>query len=147
MYPQPMTADAAALGRLGQEVDKRVRLLGLDYVDVARAGGFSVETLSKIRKGQQAKGSTYRGLERALRWAAGSVDEILAGGLPRELDESGTAVHVAAAPPDEETRAQADAVMTIINALPPRIQAEVARQMQERRRGAESDEYDRRQAG
>ncbi|MCH5677988.1 hypothetical protein, partial [Streptomyces gilvus] len=38
--------------------------------------------LSKIRKGIKARGSTYRKLERALQWEAGSVAAILAGGDP-----------------------------------------------------------------
>lgn len=90
MYSQPMTADANALVRLGNYVEQRVAELGLEYAAVCRAGGFSDETLSKIRKGTiQARPATYRKLERALRWGQGSVASILAGGEPALLATDG----------------------------------------------------------
>lgn len=86
MYSQPMTADGDALVRLGTCVERRIAELGLEYAVVCRAGGFSDETLSKIRKGAiRARPSTYRKLERALRWGQGSVEEILAGRDPVPL--------------------------------------------------------------
>jgi transcriptional regulator with XRE-family HTH domain len=81
-----MTADAEALRRLGNYVERRIAELGLEYTAVCRAGGFSDETLSKIRKGTiHARPATYRKLERALLWAQGSVDAILTGDDPISL--------------------------------------------------------------
>lgn len=81
-----MTADADALMRLGNYVERRIAELGLEYAAVCRIGGFSDETLSKIRKGSvHARRTTYHGLEQALRWSHGSVDSILSGGEPTPL--------------------------------------------------------------
>lgn len=81
-----MTADTDALTRLGEYVERRIAELGLNYSAVCRAGGFSDETLSKIRKGTiRARHSTYHGLEQALLWERGSVDAILSGGEPTSL--------------------------------------------------------------
>ncbi|SBT89418.1 Helix-turn-helix domain-containing protein [Streptomyces sp. DI166] len=83
-----MTVDAGALTRLGEYVERRIAELGLEYAAVCRAGGFSDETLSKIRKGAiKARPSTYRKLERALAWEQGSVDAILRGGEPTALTD------------------------------------------------------------
>jgi transcriptional regulator with XRE-family HTH domain len=81
-----MTADVDALMRLGTYVERRIAELGLEYAAVCRVGGFSDETLSKIRKGAiNARAATYRKLERALLWSHGSVEMILSGGEPVPL--------------------------------------------------------------
>jgi hypothetical protein len=123
-----MTADVTPLERLGQAVELRIAELGLEYVRVAGAAGTSAETLSKIRKGTKASAATYRRLERALLWASGSVDAILAGGEPTPIvtDSDG-------APPEVlEEDPQTAAVMTILEALPERVQAEVHRRLGDR---------------
>ncbi|WP_200302292.1 helix-turn-helix domain-containing protein [Streptomyces adelaidensis] len=81
-----MTADADALMRLGNYVERRIAELGLEYAAVCRAGGFSDETLSKIRKGAiNARPATYHKLGRALAWSQGSIEAILSGGEPTPL--------------------------------------------------------------
>lgn len=99
--------------RLGTYVERRIAELGLTYAAVCRVGGFSDETLSKIRKGAiNARRPTYRGLEQALRWAQGSVQSILSGEEPAPLaadpaaDESGEPQPEQNAPDTEAEEAQ-----------------------------------------
>jgi hypothetical protein len=77
-----MTDDAEPLKRLAAYVEQRIATLGLEYAEVARLAGFSIEVLRKVRNGINARGSTYRKLERALQWESGSIATILAGGEP-----------------------------------------------------------------
>lgn len=77
-----MTGDSDPLGRLAGYVERRIAELALEYVEVARAADFSIEALRKIRNAISVRSSTYGKLERALRWAPGSVQAILAGGEP-----------------------------------------------------------------
>lgn len=86
-----MTVDGDPDGRLealAAHVERRISELGLEYAAVARTAGFSDETLSKIRKGIKARAATYRKLERALRWEAGSVQAVLDGGAPISAAEA-----------------------------------------------------------
>lgn len=82
MYSRAMTDDAEPLKRLAAYVEQRIAELGLEYAEVARLADFSIEVLRKVRNGINARGSTYRKLERALRWETGSVAAILAGAEP-----------------------------------------------------------------
>ncbi|MFC9429313.1 hypothetical protein [Streptomyces sp. NPDC056987] len=121
-----MTADVLPLDRLAKEVERRIADLGLEYVAVAAEAGFSVETLSKIRRGQKVKPTTYRGLERALAWGSGSCEAILAGGEPTRLPpvpDDSSAVDDPAADP------RIDAIETIVQGLPPRVRDEVLRRL------------------
>jgi transcriptional regulator with XRE-family HTH domain len=118
-----MTADAGP-SRLGEQVESRISELGLEYTEVAQRAGFSVETLSKIRKGVVVKPLTYRRLERALQWQQGSADDVLAGGAPRLIVDEPEAP----APP-EDVDPRADAIMTILLDLPPRVQVDVMRRL------------------
>lgn len=95
MYPQPMTDDAESLKRLADRVEQRIAELALEYAEVARLAGFSIEALRKIRNGLGARPNTYRKLERGLSWQQGSVAAILAGSEPIPLE----------APADEEAPA------------------------------------------
>ncbi|MFJ6935735.1 hypothetical protein [Streptomyces sp. NPDC101132] len=119
-----MRADDADTVRLGEHVETRIQELGLDYVDVARRAGFSVETLSKIRRGAVVKSATYRRLERALQWCPQSVDTIKAGGEPTLIpaDEPVEA-------DDEPVDPRAEAILTILEGLPSRVQAQVLREL------------------
>ncbi|WP_158712308.1 hypothetical protein [Streptomyces sp. NRRL F-5135] len=122
-----MTAHVVPLEKLGREVDLRITELGLEYAEVARAAEISVETLSKIRRGARARAVTYRRLERALRWESGSVDAILKGGVPRKTpDDADLSAEV-----EVETDPQTVAVMTILDALPRRVRAEVLRRLRD----------------
>lgn len=95
--------------RLGTYVERRIAELGLTYAAVCRVGGFSDETLSKIRRGTiNARRPTYRGLERALQWAQGSVQSILSGGEPTTL-ATDPATDEASEPQPEENATQAGA--------------------------------------
>lgn len=50
---------------------------------IAGAAGISVPTLTALRKGTNVPTEdTKRGVENALRWEPGSIDDILAGGEP-----------------------------------------------------------------
>ncbi|MGW1039365.1 hypothetical protein [Streptomyces sp. NPDC002547] len=80
-----MTAAPQPRIRLAQHIEHRITELALEYAEVCRRAEISDETLGKIRKGMNARGSTYLKLERALDWAQGSVAAILAGGEPTPL--------------------------------------------------------------
>lgn len=83
-----MTDDAGPLRRLAEYIERRISELGLEYAEVARLAGFSIEVLRKMRHGVKVRGSTYRKLERALQWEHDSVAAILAGGEPTQVDAS-----------------------------------------------------------
>lgn len=70
--------------KLGDEVRKRRRELGLTQPDVQERGGPGVATLRAIENNQSQRLSPRmrRALEDALQWESGSVDAILAGGAP-----------------------------------------------------------------
>lgn len=88
LYAQHMTAGAEPLQKLAECVEQRIGELALEYTEVAELAGFSVEVLRKIRNGVKVRANTYRKLERALLWARGSVDAILAGGKPAPIDDA-----------------------------------------------------------
>lgn len=134
MYSRPMTADAALI-RLGELVEQRINELGLHYRQVAQGAGFSDETLSKIRKGVAVRTATYRALERAVFWEVGSVDAVLEGGRPTSLDGPQRAAAEStssAAPVEEPADPRVGAIMTILDGLPARVQAEVLLRLGER---------------
>lgn len=70
--------------RLATEVRNRRADLGLTQTDVSQQGGPSVETLRMIENNRARRLSTptRRALERVLQWESGSIDAILAGGVP-----------------------------------------------------------------
>lgn len=88
MYPQAMTAAPEPRMRLAQYIESRIAELALEYAEVCRLAEISDETLIKIRKGHRARGSTYRKLERALRWQQDSIAAILAGGEPTPVENA-----------------------------------------------------------
>ncbi|MBB6000849.1 hypothetical protein [Streptomonospora salina] len=73
--------------RLAHAVERRIDEMGLDYVDVAREAGFTVETLIKIRKGTKVATRTYRKLEAGLGWATYSVDRVMEGRDPERAPQ------------------------------------------------------------
>lgn len=130
LYPRRMTAAEYGadedLARLGDAVERYISEQGMQYTEVAERARFSIETLSKIRKGVRVSPVTYRKLERALGWAGGSVDAVRAGGEP-------TVDGIPEAPePEEPIDPQAAAVLTILEGLPLRVQAEVLRRLGDR---------------
>lgn len=90
MYPRAMTAPSEPLLRLAQYIERRITALALEYAEVCRLADISDETLSNIRKGNRARGSTYRKLERALQWQEGGVAAIIDGREPVVVDSRGT---------------------------------------------------------
>lgn len=69
--------------RLASAIETRRGELGLSLREVAELAGITGETLRAVRKGSNEPSSlTKRGIERALRWAPGSVDLVLAGRGP-----------------------------------------------------------------
>lgn len=80
--------------RLARLMDDRRSDLGLTWNEVADKAGVTREGLRRMRTGTgHIRSLTKRGIERALQWASGSVDQILAGGDPgiiREASASAT---------------------------------------------------------
>lgn len=73
--------------------------LRMSWRDVSTAAGMSYEGLRAIRRGERQPNAVTRGrIEDALHWAPGSVEAVLQGGSPRELDTPAPAP--AAADPD-----------------------------------------------
>jgi hypothetical protein len=70
--------------QLALEVRKRRKELGLTQPDVVARGGPSVETLRMVEnhRAGQLRPRSRRNLEQVLLWESGSVDAILAGGVP-----------------------------------------------------------------
>lgn len=54
--------------------------------DAAEAGGITKDTWQRIEEGQPARPRSYRGVERALGWAAGNCLVIAEGGEPVLVD-------------------------------------------------------------
>lgn len=70
-------------GRLAEAMESRRVELRMTWRDVADAGGMTVEGLRGIRRGERHPTTlTKRRIEDALRWQAGSVEQILVGGEP-----------------------------------------------------------------
>lgn len=71
-------------------MDDRRSELGMRWADVAEAAGVTTETLRMVRGGDSPiRALTKRGIERALLWQTGSVDEVLAGREPRPVEPAG----------------------------------------------------------
>ncbi|MBB4987460.1 hypothetical protein [Streptomyces nymphaeiformis] len=120
---------AEELARLGDTVENYIAAQGMQFTEVAERADFSIETLAKIRKGVRVSPVTYRKLERALGWTVRSADDVMAGGEPTVE----TAAPIPAAPPqDEPIDPQAAAILTILDSLPVRVQAEVLRRLGDR---------------
>ena len=69
--------------RLAELMDERRTELRLRWRDVADLGGVSYEVLRAVRNGTgEIRRLTQRGIEDGLKWAPGSVQDILDGGEP-----------------------------------------------------------------
>lgn len=77
---------------LADLMERRRLALHLKWDDVAEAAGITAAFLRKIRAGTGARPLTMAKLEAALNWAPGSINAILAGREPTDL-ESPTASH------------------------------------------------------
>jgi hypothetical protein len=85
-HDRPM--DRHSLERLGHHIVSRRVVLGYrNRTDFANSLQFTVRTLSDVENGvRRASSGTYAMLENRLGWAPGSIDTILAGGEPKELE-------------------------------------------------------------
>ncbi|MFD3777307.1 hypothetical protein [Streptomyces sp. NPDC058612] len=116
--------------RLEDAMDKQRGVIGLTWRQVAERAGISYETLRAIRKGEQAGGDvTRRKIERAIGWGPESFESIEAGNEPFPA-----ATDSAAPLQDAEDLAdpQVEAILTILDGLPERVQAEVLRRLGDR---------------
>jgi transcriptional regulator with XRE-family HTH domain len=109
----PDRQDWAHLGRLVRE---RRTELGLTQAEVHGGGGPSPATLYLIETGGRDtyRPQVLRRLERALRWRAGSVRRVLAGGQPVPDEEDATASPVG----DRTGLAEGQAWMASFRRLP-----------------------------
>lgn len=83
-----MSADQYDAERFRDIVMARVKKLGLTSDKIARTGGPSTTTMSKIRKADPKlpRGDTYEKLDKALRWKEGSARRVAVfNGDPVEL--------------------------------------------------------------
>lgn len=77
--------DRARLARL---MNDRRMALGLKWSDVAAAGGTSPETLRAVRReSAPLRDLTKAGIARGLQWTTDSVDRVLGGGNPVQLED------------------------------------------------------------
>jgi transcriptional regulator with XRE-family HTH domain len=74
-----MSSDLAVLG---VAVRTARQWAGLTIEEAARRGGLSPVTWARVEKGAAVRGLTYAAIERALGWASGAVDAVLAGAEP-----------------------------------------------------------------
>jgi len=74
---------------LKEWLDERRDELEMTLGDVADAAGLSEEGIRKVVTGQRSpRSSTRRKIERAVRWAAGSIDAIERGETPVKLEDA-----------------------------------------------------------
>ncbi|WP_066360329.1 hypothetical protein [Herbidospora mongoliensis] len=91
---------ATARERLAQLMDYRRRALGLDWNQVAELAGLTKEGLRTIRGTTRAiRPKSARGIERALQWPVGAVDEILTDYVSADLFRAPADRPIATPPP------------------------------------------------
>ena len=72
------------LAHLGSRVRQRRLELGLTQREASQAAGVSDSTWLAVESGTKVSDRTLAGVERAMRWQAGSADDVAAGGEPTE---------------------------------------------------------------
>jgi hypothetical protein len=70
------------LQRLAAQVRQRRATLGLDLEPAAASVGMSKDTWKKVEAAKPVRLTSYGKIEKALQWAPGSIDRILAGASP-----------------------------------------------------------------
>lgn len=83
--------------RLARLMNTRRADLGMTWREVAERGELTTETLRQVRSGDSdIRELTKRGIERALKWMPGSIDNILGGdeALPSSFSIGGDVVRV-----------------------------------------------------
>jgi hypothetical protein len=87
--PEGLPKQSPERQRLTRLIEQRAGELDLDWTAVAELAGLTKEGLRGVRFGNgRMRVKTKGGLERAMRWTAGSVDRILAGGEPGIVHEA-----------------------------------------------------------
>lgn len=85
-------------------MNERRQALGMTWAVVARDADITVETLRAIRRGKNDPSDlTKRGLDRALQWQPGSMQNVLNGGSPHPIGEHAAAREDAGEPDDADT--------------------------------------------
>lgn len=81
-------SDDAGLARLGRLVTARRKKLRLSVETAAKRGGINRLTWRSIEAGEERdrRDTTFPGVEHALEWETGSVDRILRGDEPVEIE-------------------------------------------------------------
>lgn len=81
-------ADEGSWGRVGKAVTERMTERGLQIEDLAHDSGLTRATIREIRQGRprQRPTSTLTRVSLALGWTASSLQQILDGGQPDELE-------------------------------------------------------------
>ncbi|MGR6922667.1 helix-turn-helix domain-containing protein [[Actinomadura] parvosata] len=69
---------------LAERVRRRRLALGWSIDEAAERGSMSPTTWTRVEEAKRVRDLTYAGIERALGWQAGSVDQIADGGEPKE---------------------------------------------------------------
>jgi hypothetical protein len=84
--------------RLDAAMEARRLELNLEWRDIAGRGGLAYETLRSLRRTGRASALSKRRAEAGLGWAPGSIDAVLAGGSPAEVE----AVEIKSAEPNAD---------------------------------------------
>jgi transcriptional regulator with XRE-family HTH domain len=72
---------------VGNRVVRRRLELGLDAAQLARMAGVDPKTVASLERGERwPRDRSRMGIEAALQWRAGSLDDIRAGGEPTPVD-------------------------------------------------------------
>lgn len=80
----PREKNETARQRFGRLLEERQAELGMEWGEIARIAGVTRQNLLDIRNGrvENPRPKTKRGLERAVGWLPGSIDNTLNGGDP-----------------------------------------------------------------
>jgi len=92
---------ATDLERLGERVQLRRIELGLGVEPAARLAGMSKDTWKRVEKGLNVLETSYAKIDRALAWAVGGCQDILAGREPIEVVVSEDGLQRAVLAPEE----------------------------------------------
>ena len=97
--------------RLGDQVRDRRNAIGLKQHQAAERAGISLPVWGVVERAERTRyrKSTFRAVERALGWASGSVEAILAGGEPTLLETSGAVLQPATSSAQGEVSAPVEA--------------------------------------
>jgi transcriptional regulator with XRE-family HTH domain len=99
-----MAAESGDWRNLAERMDDRRAELGMTWDEVAAAGGISVATLRRVRRGAPVTADNVVKIERGLKWPAGSVRSALAAaeaGMPTDPVSRARRASIIAATPEQ----------------------------------------------